>query len=246
MHWYDKVGNTAYEVRRADGKGLRPTTLADAKKLQLVPSVTTVMAVASKTGLDIWKINQIYEAIKIYRNFTGNDEEWIRIIKEHSTKISRKAAERGTQLHDRLEKTIINGTVYEEDYDYINPVISFLNQRFPGVEWIPEKSFSNKIGFGGKIDLISKCSRYIVDFKTKDLQEITKKNVYDDHVVQLAAYRIGLELGNSMCYNLFISTAKSGVLYLHEWTKEELYRGEEMFKALLGYWKLLNKYDSSY
>ena len=39
-HWYDKEGNPAYEVEAKKG-GMRPTTLRDARVLDLVPSVTS-------------------------------------------------------------------------------------------------------------------------------------------------------------------------------------------------------------
>ena len=49
-HWYDDQGNPAYEIIGANGKQ-RNTTLRDAKKLGLLPSVTTVLGVAAKPGL---------------------------------------------------------------------------------------------------------------------------------------------------------------------------------------------------
>jgi len=56
-HWYDKEGKPAYTVIGANGKK-RATNLRDARKLNLVPSVTTVMNVAAKPALENWKINQ--------------------------------------------------------------------------------------------------------------------------------------------------------------------------------------------
>ena len=40
-HWYTKEGTACYEVPYADpSKGMRSTTLADARKLKLLPSVS--------------------------------------------------------------------------------------------------------------------------------------------------------------------------------------------------------------
>ena len=58
QHWYDRDGNPAYSVIAKNGIP-RPTTLRDARKLNLVPSVTTVLSCASKPALEAWKLNQM-------------------------------------------------------------------------------------------------------------------------------------------------------------------------------------------
>lgn len=59
-HWYDQNGEPRYTVPYADPKkGFRNTTLRDAKKMGLVPSVTTILGVANKPALNRWKENQI-------------------------------------------------------------------------------------------------------------------------------------------------------------------------------------------
>lgn len=54
-HWYFPDGTPLHEVPRADGKGQRPTSLRDARKLGLFPSVTNVLSILAKPGLDAWK-----------------------------------------------------------------------------------------------------------------------------------------------------------------------------------------------
>jgi hypothetical protein len=56
-HWYDKEGNPAYTIIGANGAE-RNTTLRDARKLNLVPSVTTILGIAAKPALENWKIDQ--------------------------------------------------------------------------------------------------------------------------------------------------------------------------------------------
>ena len=58
QHWYDRNGTPAYSVIAKNGVP-RPTTLRDARKLNLVPSVTTILNVAAKPALEAWKLNQI-------------------------------------------------------------------------------------------------------------------------------------------------------------------------------------------
>ena len=60
-HWYAQDGSPAYTQIIASGKNKgkeRPTTIRDAKKLSLVPSVTTLLGIMDKPALTHWKINQ--------------------------------------------------------------------------------------------------------------------------------------------------------------------------------------------
>jgi len=57
-HWYLKSGEPYHQVLRADGKGLRDVTLKDAKKVGAMRSVTSVLRVVAKPGLESWKIEQ--------------------------------------------------------------------------------------------------------------------------------------------------------------------------------------------
>ena len=57
-HWYLRDGTPFHETERADGKGLRSVTLRDARKVRAYPSVTNVLSILAKPGLDAWKIEQ--------------------------------------------------------------------------------------------------------------------------------------------------------------------------------------------
>jgi hypothetical protein len=57
-HWYFPDGTPLHDVPRADGKGTRPTSLRDARKLGLFPSVTNVLGVIANPGLSAWKMEQ--------------------------------------------------------------------------------------------------------------------------------------------------------------------------------------------
>ena len=56
-HWYTLEGKPLYTLVGKNGKE-RNTNLRDARKLNLVPSVTTILDVAAKPGLVNWQINQ--------------------------------------------------------------------------------------------------------------------------------------------------------------------------------------------
>ena len=58
-HWYTQDGKPFYEIENKSAPGtMRRVTLRDARKLNLVPSVTTITGVISKPQLEAWKIEQ--------------------------------------------------------------------------------------------------------------------------------------------------------------------------------------------
>lgn len=65
-HWYDQQANPCHEIENKSKPGeWRVVTKTDAKKLNLLPSVTNIMGRCdSKPGLDDWKRNQIFDALR--------------------------------------------------------------------------------------------------------------------------------------------------------------------------------------
>jgi hypothetical protein len=261
-HYYEiGTGTPVYEVDRTDGKGKRPTNSRDARKLNLVPSVTTITSVLAKPGLVNWQAEQtIYATLASARQREG--EEYLdytkRIIYE-SNNISRKASDRGSQLHNLLEEfykldsfhTEYLTDILDKDCAFITPVISAVGAVIDNItggvyEIIPEKSFASSLGFGGKVDLVvegkDKDNSVIIDFKTKNTIDIKKFYKYDEHLMQLAAYRTGLEMPKARCIDIYFSAIEPGIIEVHEWTEEDLQRGWKMFESLLNYWKLSNKF----
>lgn len=244
MHWYTTEGVPRYEVPRSSGKGTRATTLADAKKLKLVPSVTTVLTIAAKPMLERWKTEQaITAALTNPKLDTEDYTSWLRRIFSLSQEKSKVAADVGTYIHNNLESYYLNEPIDEDIRHIIEPTIEIISENFPKLKLNPEVSFASERGFGGKIDISGK--NVILDFKTKDKETVDSSLVYEEHIMQLAAYRIGLKMPRARCFNIFIST-RNGTGYLHEHTQEELKRGEKMFLHLLEYWKLLNNHESGF
>ena len=99
-HWYNDIGEPVYSVENVTKGGLRPTTLRDAKKLNLVPSVTTVMDVLRKPALEIWKENQVLEsALSLKQKKKETDKGFINRIRYHAKEISRTSAQEGKNIH---------------------------------------------------------------------------------------------------------------------------------------------------
>jgi hypothetical protein len=233
-HWYAKDGTPAYTVTAKNGEQ-RSTTLRDAKKMGLLPSVTTIMKAAASPGLEAWKLNQMMLAALTLPRAEGEGEEsFIKRIQADSKDQARKAAERGTQVHTAIEQ-FFDGQINANDLPYLEPVYKVVNDTFGNLVWAVEKSFAADSGFAGKVDLHSRDGEGVVaDFKTKEFTSDTLEKVagFDENVMQLAAYRNGLKLPNARCANIFVSVTEPGLVVVKEWTQEELARGWAMFDAL--------------
>ncbi len=91
-HWYGESGKPQYTVIGANGKE-RDTTLRDARKLGLVPSVTTIIAGADKPALVMYRERQLLDAcIKRPYDFSDNEKEYRQHIAQESRLHSAKAA----------------------------------------------------------------------------------------------------------------------------------------------------------
>lgn len=245
-HWYQSDGATKYTVPRSDGKGERDTNMRDARKLSLKPSVTTIIGMADKPGLVQYKLEQMVLACKDWPFEVENDDfsTWRTEVFRLSEQFAKESATRGNEIHDKLEQAVPWDMVDASDADFalLDPVLTLLRVEFGKQNWITEHSFCN-LGFGGKIDLHSQDGDGVfIDFKTKNTDDIKKLKAYDEHAMQLAAYRYGMDKPKSKCYNLFISTKVPGLLVLHEWKEEEVLRGWEMFQCLKNYWQLKNNF----
>jgi hypothetical protein len=258
MHWYDTNGNPQYEIKKKDG-GMRATTLRDARKHGWVPSVTTVMDIVSKPGLEVWKVNKAIEsAMTVDRHVGETYEEHAKRILAHSKQESEQAAKRGVRIHNELESFFRKGCVhsavegtFEADIKNIcDATKAVLDVNCGEQDWVPEKSFCHKeLGYGGKVDLYS--DEWVIDFKTKDSIEDNKQLAYDAMAHQLMGYNKGIPhyMEHREDYwkerriaNVFISADNPGHVVFHEWPldKHELYWN--VFASALDLWKHMKNY----
>ena len=240
-HWYTKDGTPAYTTIGKTGE--RATTLRDARKEGLLPSVTTIINLLSKAGLDTWKQQQVLlAALTLPRGFKETEDEWLKRVMQDSKATGREAAERGTAIH-----AIIEG-YFEQMYlpekpAYLDAIDSALNNAFGSQPWLAEKSFGHHLGYGGKCDLMAKPingqgTGFVVDFKTKDT-DLDKIDIYFEHQLQLAAYREGLNLPNARCAIVFVNGTTNQVK-LVEVEESQLQKSWECFQHLLRVYQIKN------
>lgn len=245
-HWYSREGAPCYEVLSKSGLP-RPTTLSDARKLGLVPSVTTVLSVLAKPALETWKVKQgILAALTLPRLPDEGDDAYLARVLSDSGEQAKAAAEEGSRIHDACE-CYWQGRHYPHFYQpHVDAVCEELQRLFPGVtDWVAERSFGHAYGYGGKVDLHSPSTGIVVDYKGKDGDfSDGKRLAYDQHY-QLAAYQVGLELPRAVCANLFVSRTHPGKVASHVWKEKDVEAGWAVFEAALTVWKRLRNYDPS-
>lgn len=246
-HWYDRAGNPAYTVIGKNGKE-RNTTLRDARSMDLVPSVTTILKVAAAPGLERWKQEQVLmAALTLPKQENESESDWINRIMEDSKETGRKAADLGTEIHASIQQ-FLEGRNYNPDHQrHIDGFKIAMREHFGEQDWVCEKSFSHLLGYGGKVDLhaLSKLDGdvgAVVDIKTKDFGPDDDVKGFDEHLMQLAAYRAGLGIAKARCANVFVSRSHPGLAVVVEWEAEELEKGWAMFTRLLSFWQIKNNH----
>jgi hypothetical protein len=234
-----------YEVEGKTGR--RATTLRDARKLGLVPSVTTIIKSAAAPALELWKAKQVMLAAMTLPRANGeSDDSFCARVMHDSKEQARKAADRGTQIHAAIQGHYEGRACAEELWPFVKGTKDLIAANcVQDCPWTAEASFAHHLGFGGKCDLSSNL--WVIDFKTKEFAEGEDLKTWDEHAMQLAAYRAGLanidNIEAQRCGIVYVSTTTPGLCRLIEIDESELVRGWEMFCSLLAYWKHKNSYN---
>ena len=244
-HWYDRDGSPRYEVTSKSGS-LRDANLRDARKHGWVPSVSTVWKdTVASAGLNRYYQEQLFDAIVSHnQQWEEGDESYKRRMFAISREAALKSAERGTYIHGLLEQQMLTGSCNTEDpneQEIVRATMDKLNEICGDQDWKVEHSFAHHTGYGGKIDAHS--DQWVVDFKTKEMVEGAKPDLYDAYGVQLAAYNHGVGGGRKLL-NVFISVSSPGYVVTHEWEERE--RLFSMFEAALKLWQLTKRYDPTW
>jgi hypothetical protein len=243
LHWYTRKGETAYTVKARDGSD-RPATLRDARKLNLVPSVTSIIKSAAAPALERWKLDQmLHAALTLPRGPTEPEADWISRVWTDSKETAKKAAEKGTAIHAAIQGAYEGEAYPAEIFAHVAGAMEAVEAWMPAL-WTAERSFADPLGFGGKVDL--SCAAGVIDFKTKEFSDPDTLKTWDEHAMQLAAYRSGLRTDRARCAIVYVSVSTPGLAKLIEISEDDLRRGYRMFMGLLEYWIAKQNFDPSW
>ena len=145
-HWYTRDGVPMYTVEAAKG-GQRATTLRDARKLSLVPSVTTILNVAAKPALTNWLQQQVLlAALTLPRRPDEPEKEYIDRIINDSKEQGRSAADAGTDIHASIQGHYEDKPTGKHQQS-VDACARAIREHFGEAIWISERSFAHEAGF---------------------------------------------------------------------------------------------------
>jgi hypothetical protein len=255
-HWYSLDGKPCHTVPNKDGDGTRTTTLRDARKLNLLPSVTTIIGILDKPQLTKWKMREAAKAAIAIPGPQGEEplERFADRAIEHAMSQVGEAADLGTKIHNAIEN-LMRGSAEESSEEmrpFVKPVLEWM--RSVGVKVThSEIVLVNAVhGFAGRVDALFTWGdgfgkMGILDFKTKKTKEGEKVEAYDEHLLQLAAYaatHFGAgQLQHVVAANLFISSTEPGRLEVVKHDKEKMVAAYEAFTQMCAIWRFRKGYD---
>lgn len=152
---------------------------------RLVPSVTNVLNVLDKPALPRWAASETAKAAaQLKTSLAGmEDEDIISTLKGAPWRKSTRAAERGTSIHEWLEKAMLGEKVSElegEAIEYEQAAHAWLDAYKPKPVRLEATMFSER--YAGTADGIVEMGGevWLIDFKTS-------KGLYESAALQLAA-----------------------------------------------------------
>jgi len=138
------------------------------------PSVTTVLSVLSKEGIEAWKL---------------------RVGAEEAAKVGFQASRRGTDVHDCLEKYVANDPQYGRGYmphilSAVNKIKPVLAERLGIVYGQETALYSHHLGLAGRVDMIAEWDGVlsVIDWKTSKREKT--RDWITGYFIQESSYAI--------------------------------------------------------
>lgn len=246
-HWYGVNGVPMHTVPSARGEP-RPTTLRDARKLGLLPSVTNILGVIAKPALTGWLQEQaVLAALTLPRQEGESTDAFAKRVVEDSMTSRDGAADFGTRFHHGAQLIANGGTP-----DPMCPEIPWLlhyrhwfETNVAHVIWAEKTLVHAGEGYAGTADLLIEhktCGLVLVDIKTQGINPRRGLNIHSTWGYQLAAYR--LALGQPMhCLNLVVNSKNPEAPTEHPWSENEMKEGEAAFQAARRLWIIEKQYN---
>ncbi len=232
-------------VERSDGKGTRPATLRDARKLGLLPSPTSILKVLRAPQLESWLIEQACLAVLTAPRKEGEaiDAFVERVLhtERQQDEQAQKARDLGTAIHDAIEIVLNGGECPVELVPFVTPAIAEMRKfgQLRGTELVVVGN-----GCAGRLDAwferTDTGKQTVVDVKTTS--NPPERGSWLEHRLQLSFYGIALPLAvTDQTANVYISTKTPGVVVV-DTHQDWAITYEHGFLPLLHYWQFAHDY----
>lgn len=258
-HFYRYDGTPVFTYKNSKGEE-KETTLREAKKFGLLPSVTTYTGVLRSFALSQWEkknfLRGILSSPSVLNLYDGTENGLQKTFDEIEKIVSVQnvAPVIGTQIHKDIEeyvKGIKTPPIDSLAFQFIGRLNIFLTSRFgEGFTLRSEVPFAGQ-GYGGTTDLIlttKEGKNHIIDFKTTTRKKFELwKQPYLEECAQIAAYIKGIRFAHGICvepnaYIIKIDNEKGGIKAYNLQTSE-LRWGWKFFGAALKAYAISNDYE---
>jgi len=254
-HWYLSNGTPFHQIAKKDGSGNRAVNLADARKVMAFPSVTNVLGIIAKPGLDAWKIEQgIVSALTLPRSSNESLDAFAKRVVADMGEQVEKAADFGTAIHaacelyarEKIAPTDAKLALFLADWQ------RWFDCNVERVECIESVFVSLEHGYAGRVDMIAKLAGIgwaVIDFKTQKIKRSAKgepkPSFYETWPMQLAAYQQvatrALARPIDALVSVVIDSAEAGPVHLKTYENPEGHFAA--FKAAMELWRYVKGYN---
>jgi hypothetical protein len=246
-HFYLPEGIACHEVPTADGKSTRKATLRDARKLGLLPSVTSILKMWPNPGLERYKREQdIVAAITTPRLEGEGDAAFVDRIVLASAEHAKGAADIGSVFHNAMSERLLAGRwpnlpEYQEHFACWN---EWIKENLVVTDQSESVLVSKIKDYAGTVDWVGQTFHWgdaVLDFKSQSVKPTKGPSFWDTWIMQLAAYSRCLD-GEYSMVSVVLNRDKPESPYVKVWTKDDIEEGWVRFLACLELWWLVNNY----
>ncbi|MAF44293.1 MAG: hypothetical protein CMI54_09065 [Parcubacteria group bacterium] len=266
-HFYRQDGKPEYTQITKTGENAgkeRPTSLKDARKFHLLPSITTINKVKAERMLTQYREKHLMKACYQYRpkKDEAPDDYFDRIL-IRAREDSLEAAKLGSKYHDVFETMLRSGKWDKSDPKLVI-VNEWMNKEIEDVIWMEKPLVDLSMGVAGKADafVIMRGKKTLLDWKTRRFAPVKKKgeivdwkcNWYKSDCRQLAFYgncierntcradRTGRVGEKIRVANVGMNTRADSELSLKIWTRAERKWAVDVVKYVNKLWQHENDY----
>jgi len=236
--WYDRAGNLVMEVPSADKKKMVKPTIKHARKLGLLPSVTSVIqdTLASYSILEYAKRQVALAALVTPKQPDQTDDDYIALLLAKSEEHKDACADIGKAIHGDIENA------FESGKEPVNPVSArayrSLCERLGGEQVVSEQPlYDASLGIAGTPDIYTPIR--LIDMKTTDLSKFSEP--HDSWKFQLGAYSNLLKRPDIILEQAVIDRNTGEVKYVPYETMGGVWGAA--FEHLFEVWIAIKEYD---
>ncbi|MEI7732835.1 MAG: PD-(D/E)XK nuclease family protein [Verrucomicrobiota bacterium] len=235
-HWYLRDGRPFHEIGKKDGSGNRAVNVADARKVLALPSVTNVLGVLAKPGLEAWKIEQgILAALTLPRRPDESLDAFAhRVVIDMGEQVE-KASNFGTAIHNACEVYAVNKetTTDEKLLPFLTAWRKWFDENVERIDCVEQVFVNLEHGYAGRVDMLAKLKNIgwaVVDFKTQKIKRNAKGEpkpmFYEVWPLQLAAYQKAVAASTAKnitaLVSVVIDSIEPGPVHVRVWDTMEL------------------------